>query len=438
MVFAGERDDPATVAALKEMGFSQPGQVLASVRGWHHGRYPAVRSPRARERLTEVQPLLIAALADTADPDRALASFDRFLAELPAGVQLFSLLRANPGLLRLLADIMGTAPRLARILSRRRRLLDAVLDPGVLGTLPTAEELDRLIGAEVAAAGNDMQTLLDRVRVVGSEQQFLIGVRVLSGAIKANQAGGAYALLAERLIDHLKAATERELERAHGRVPGGAAAVIAMGKLGGREMTANSDLDLILVYDFDPAAVQSDGPRPLAPTQYYARLTQRLITALSSATAEGTLYEVDMRLRPSGHKGPVATQLSSFIEYQAKEAWTWEHMALTRARVIAGPPALSARVEAAIRTALVKPRDRAKIAADVLDMRERIAKEKGTDRHLGPEAGARRSRRPGVHRPVPATGACLGAIPRSSTRTRSKPSAGCATRTCSTRRTPMC
>jgi glutamate-ammonia-ligase adenylyltransferase len=216
------------------------------------------------------------------------------------------------------------------------------------------------------------------VRVVGSEQQFLIGVRVLSGAIKANQAGGAYALLAERLIDHLKAATERELERAHGRVPGGGATVIAMGKLGGREMTANSDLDLILVYDFDPLAVQSDGPRPLAPTQYYARLTQRLITALSSATAEGTLYEVDMRLRPSGHKGPVATQLSSFIDYQAKEAWTWEHMALTRARVIAGPPALNTRVEAAIRTALVKPRDRAKVTADVLDMRERIAREKGT------------------------------------------------------------
>jgi glutamate-ammonia-ligase adenylyltransferase len=223
-----------------------------------------------------------------------------------------------------------------------------------------------------------MQTLLDRVRVVGSELQFLIGVRVLSGAIKANQAGGAYALLAERLIDHLKAATERELERAHGRVPGGAAAVIAMGKLGGREMTANSDLDLILVYDFDPAAVQSDGARPLAPTQYYARLTQRLITALSSATAEGTLYEVDMRLRPSGQKGPVATQLSSFIEYQANEAWTWEHMALTRARVIAGPPALKARVESAIRAALVKQRDRAKVVADVLDMRERIAREKGT------------------------------------------------------------
>jgi [glutamine synthetase] adenylyltransferase / [glutamine synthetase]-adenylyl-L-tyrosine phosphorylase len=379
MVFAGEQDDPGTVAALKEMGYSQPEQVLAAIRGWHHGRYPAVRTPRARERLTEVQPLLIAALADTADPDRAFASFDRFLSELPAGVQLFSLWRANPNLLRLLADILGTAPRLARILSRRRRLLDAVLDPGALGLLPTAAELDRLIEAEIGEVEHDMQYVLDRVRVVGSEQQFLIGIRVLSGAIKASQAGGAYALLAERLIDHLKRVTERELERAHGRVPGGGAVVIAMGKLGGREMTASSDLDLIIVYDFDPAATQSTGPRPLAPSHYYTRLTQRLISALSSATAEGSLYEVDMRLRPSGQQGPVATQLSSFIDYQAKAAWTWERMALTRARVIAGPPELRARVERAIHAALVQPPDRAKIATDVREMRARIEKEKGTE-----------------------------------------------------------
>jgi glutamate-ammonia-ligase adenylyltransferase len=379
MVFAGEKDDPGTVAALKEMGFSQPSEVLAIIRGWHHGRYPAVRSPRARERLTEVQPLLVAALADTTDPDRALASFDRFIAELPAGVQLFSLLRANPALLRLLADIMGTAPRLSRILSRRRRLLDAVLDPRTLGMLPTAEELDRLIAAEIGEGEHDIQYMLDRARVVGSEQQFLIGVRVLSGAIKANQAGGAYALLAERLINALKGAVERELVRAHGEVPGGGAAVLAMGKLGGREMTAASDIDIILIYEFGDAATQSDGPRPLAPQQYYARLTQRLISALSAATAEGTLYEVDMRLRPSGQQGPVATQLKTFVDYQTTTAWTWEHMALTRARAITGPVGLRARVDEAVRASLVFPRDKVKIAADVIEMRARIAKEKATD-----------------------------------------------------------
>jgi glutamate-ammonia-ligase adenylyltransferase len=377
MVFAGEADDPQTLEALSRMGYSQPHQVTATIRGWHHGRYAAVRSAKARERLTEVQPILIEALAQTANPDAAFASFDRFLAQLPTGVQLFSLLRANPNLLRLVADIMGSAPRLARILSRRRRVLDAVLDPRVIGMLPTAEELDAIIQQELGDA-RDFQEVLDRARVVGNEQAFLIGVRILSGIISASQAGGGYALLADHLIRALQAAVERDFARVHGRVPGGAAAVVAMGKLGGREMTAASDLDLIVIYEFAPDAAQSDGPRPLAPSQYFARLTQRLISALSSPTAEGQLYEVDMRLRPSGQKGPVATQLSSFIEYQATAAWTWEHMALTRGRVITGTPQLRARVEAAIRDVLVRPRERARIAADVRDMRRRIAEEKGS------------------------------------------------------------
>lgn len=377
LVFAGGDDDPDTLEALRKMGYTQPASILQTVRGWHAGRYAAVRSARSRERLTDVQPLLVAALAETAEPDRAFATFDRFLSELPTGVQLFSLLKANPGLLRLVADIMGTAPRLAQILSRRRRLLDAVIDPRTFNTLPGPAELDKVISTEIGIAG-DVQDALDRARVVGSEQAFLIGVRVLSGSINAGQAGGAYALLAERLIGALQGFVELELSRNHGAVPGGGAVVLAMGKLGGYEMTAASDLDLIVVYDFDEAAQQSDGARPLAPSQYYARMTQRLVTALSAPTAEGTLYEVDMRLRPSGQSGPLAARLSSFIAYQSDEAWTWEHMALTRARVVTGPPLLRAKVEHAISAALRHPRDRAKVAADVREMRDRIAKEKGT------------------------------------------------------------
>src|SRR5690606_17117846 len=181
---------------------------------------------------TEVQPVLVKAFADTADPDRAVATFDRFLAELPGGVQLFSLLKANPALMRLLADIMGTAPRLARILSRRRRLLDAVIDPRTFAALSSEKEIDEAIATALAGAV-DPQDVLDRARVVGSEQAFLIGVKILSGAINASEAGEAYALLAEKLIAALAADVERELEQAHGRIPGGGAVVVAMGKLGG-------------------------------------------------------------------------------------------------------------------------------------------------------------------------------------------------------------
>ena len=337
----------------------------------------AVRTARARELLTEVQPALIEAFSKAANPDLALIGFDRFLSELPSGVQLFSLLKQNPRLLELIAAIMGTAPRLSRILSKRRRVLDAVLAPGFFGNLPSRTELAAIIAGELTGA-EDFQDKLDRARLIANEQAFLLGVRVLTGSIGADQAGGAYAQLAECMIEAMQREVELEMVRAHGRVPGGAAVVIAMGKLGGREMTAASDLDLIVVYDFDAEATLSSGVKPLAATQYYTRYTQRLISAFTAQTAEGKLYDVDMRLRPSGQKGPVATQLSSFIDYQSNSAWTWEHLALTRARVVSGPPGLRATVEQAIREILTRPRDRAKIAADVRDMRARIEKEKGS------------------------------------------------------------
>jgi [glutamine synthetase] adenylyltransferase / [glutamine synthetase]-adenylyl-L-tyrosine phosphorylase len=361
MVFAGATDDPATLDALAGMGFSAPARV---------------RSARARELLTEVQPRLIEALAATANPDQAFASFDRFLTDLPSGLQLFSLLKQHPALLDLVAAIMGTAPRLARVLSHRGRLLDAVLDPGFFGTGGTTATAPMTLGAEFVDA--PFEQVLDRARVVGSEQAFLIGVRVLTGTISAADAGRAYARLADELIAVLLAAVETVMQRGHGAVPQGGAAVLALGKLGGREMTAGSDLDLIVIYDYEPAATMSSGLKPLAPAQYYARFTQRLIGAFTAPTAEGALYQIDLRLRPSGQKGPVATQLSSFIDYQNKEAWTWEHMALTRARAVAGPPALRSAIEAAIANVLRRRRDRAKIAADVRDMRQRIADAKGT------------------------------------------------------------
>jgi glutamate-ammonia-ligase adenylyltransferase len=232
--------------------------------------------------------------------------------------------------------------------------------------------------ARVTAVGDPMQEILDTARRIGSEQAFLIGARILTGSISATEAGAAYATIAERLIAALFTEVSREMEEDHGRVPGGAAVVVAMGKLGGREMTAASDVDLILIYDFDADAEQSDGAKPLSPPHYYTRLTQRLITAISARTAEGSLYEVDMRLRPSGQQGPVATRLSSFTNYQATEAWTWEHMALTRARVIAGSRELAAHVEAEIRKVLTTRRDPSKIAADIRDMRQRIEAEKAT------------------------------------------------------------
>ena len=378
LVFTGEDDDPGTVAALEQMGYARPSQVIASIRSWHRGRFAAVRSEKSRERLTDVQPMLIEALSDTVDPDAALVGFERFLAQLPAGIQLFALLKANPGLMRLLANIVGSAPRLADILSRRSRVFDAVLDPRIISNVASHDEISEIL-TEAFDTATSYEEVLDVAREIGGEQSFLVGARILSGVIDAERAGGTYALLAEELVRRLQAAVEEDFATRHGHVRDGRVAVLAMGKLGSREMTAASDLDLITVYDFDPECQASDGERELAPSQYYARFTQRLISAISSPTSKGQLYEVDLRLRPSGQMGPVATRLSSFVDYQREQAWTWERMALTRARVISGPAELREKIEDAIRASLVVARDRDKITKDVKEMRERIEKEKGTD-----------------------------------------------------------
>ncbi|MCE1235119.1 MAG: bifunctional [glutamine synthetase] adenylyltransferase/[glutamine synthetase]-adenylyl-L-tyrosine phosphorylase [Hyphomicrobiales bacterium] len=378
LVFTGDQDDPGTLETLANLGYRRPSDVTAAIRAWHFGRYPATRSTVARERLTELTPLLLQTLAETDAADAAFIAFDRLVSKLPAGVQIFSLLVSNPSLLRLLAEIMGAAPKLAETIGRRPRVLDALMDPAFYDAVPDAADLDRRLTTSFQEA-RDFEEVLDRARIFGQEQMFLIGVRVLTGTVSAGQAGQAYATLAGVLVRRLLEAVEREFAVAHGRVAGGAAAVVALGKLGGREMTASSDLDLMLLYDFDETCEASDGPRPLAPSQYYIRLTQRLVAALSAPTAQGLLYEVDFRLRPSGSKGPMATRLAAFVDYHAREAWTWEAMALTRARVVAGPPAFAARVEAAIRDALARPRDPAKLTADVVEMRDLIAEEKGAD-----------------------------------------------------------
>jgi glutamate-ammonia-ligase adenylyltransferase len=380
LVFTGGEDDPDTLRTLQEMGFTNPQAVANTVRGWHHGRYRALRSTRAKELLTELQPTLLRALGATAQPDQAFLRFDSFLGALPAGVQIFSIFHANPSLLGLVAEIMGDAPRLADILARRSNTLDAVMTPGFfdapLGCDDLGTELDQLLAQ---AAG--YEEILDLSRLWANGRKFQIGVQTLRGLLDARQAGQALTTIADTVLGRLLAATQDEFAHTYGHVPGGSVAVIAMGKAGGGEMTATSDLDLITVYDVEPgpdgeAATASDGRRELSVADYYIRLTQRFINAITALTREGALYEVDMRLRPSGSKGPLAVSLISFSAYNAKEAWTWEHMALTRGRVVCGPPGLTQRINAAIAATLGSPRDPDRLLVDVADMRALMARER--------------------------------------------------------------
>jgi glutamate-ammonia-ligase adenylyltransferase len=375
LVFTGDVDDPGTLETLSNLGFERPSDICRIIRTWHFGRYRATRSAEARERLTELTPALLEALAETRRADDAMVRFDAFLAGLPAGIQLFSLLQSNPALLHLLATIMGAAPRLAATITRRPHVFDGLLDPALMSELPKKAYLSERL-SKFLQGSSLHEEVLDRLRIFAAEQKFLIGVRLLSGAIDADRAGKAFSDLADLTIGVALEAVREEVAARHGRIKGGRVAILGMGKLGSRELTAGSDVDLILLYDHDADAEESDGEKPLAPAHYHARLTQRLIAAVSAPTAEGVLYELDLRLRPSGNKGPVATHVDAFAKYQRGEAWTWEHMALTRARIIAGDEALGAEIAAIVDEVIALPRDAVKIAAEAVEMRDMIAKEK--------------------------------------------------------------
>jgi glutamate-ammonia-ligase adenylyltransferase len=359
-------------------GFFAPGEAetgpelsetaRAIVSGWVH--YPALRSERAQTIFRRLRPQLLKHLTRAANPDEALRALDGFLSGLPAGVQIFSLFEANPSLVELIIDIAATSPQLAKYLSRNAGVLDAVIGGSFWSAWPGMAALRDDLARSMAEV-QDYEKKLDTARRWMKEWHFRVGVHHLRGLVDAFEAGKSYADLAEAVIAAVWPAVQAEFARRHGPPPGRGAVVLGMGSLGAQRLNAGSDLDLIVIYDAE-GVEQSDGPKPLATRPYFARLTQALVTALTAQMPEGRLYEVDMRLRPSGRAGPVATSLHSFTTYQETEAWTWEHLALTRARVLAGEASLGAEVEAFRRDLLPRKGQGETVRADVAAMRERL------------------------------------------------------------------
>ncbi len=353
-------------------------------KGWLS--YPALRSDRGAELFERLKPELLARLAQSAKPDEALLAFDAFLAGLPAGVQLFSLLHANPQLADLLIDIVSTSPALAAHLSRNARVFDAVIGGDFFSDWPGGAALEEMLRTELAAEP-DYEARLDGTRRWAREWHFRIGVHLLRGLIDPQTAGAQYADLARAVLAALWPVVQDQFATRHGPPPGRGAVLLGMGSLGAGRLNATSDLDMIVIYDpLDQES--SDGPRPLATRLYYARLTQAMITAMTAPMSQGRLYEIDMRLRPSGNQGPVATSIDSFESYQRNEAWVWEHLALTRAAVVAGPEDLAADVEALRRSILAEAEEPDKILSDVAEMRSKIAAAKAPggiwDAKIGP------------------------------------------------------
>ncbi len=375
-IFAGVLAQPEAVPDTAEPAASRAppaathlaGEAAPVWQSWLAGRPRALRTQRARDLLRDLLPALGEVIDRQPSPHAAWARLDEFVYRLPAGVQVFSLLRHNPALLDRLGDVLGAAPSLADHLASVPAALDGLMAPQDVDPAP-----GRALAAQLHDARAPDEALAIASRFVRGEE-FRLAVAELDGRIDQDAAGAARTALAEAAIGQILPLVLRDHARRYGKLAGSGMVVVALGKAGSREMMAGSDLDLMLVYDHPDGAQESSGPVRQAPSQYFARAAQALVAALTVPTRDGKLYEVDMRLRPSGGKGPVAVSLSAFERYHRESAWTWERLALTRARVVAGPARLRARVAGAIATALAQG-DPAAVLPDTLAMRRRLLAE---------------------------------------------------------------
>ncbi|MGE0409889.1 MAG: bifunctional [glutamine synthetase] adenylyltransferase/[glutamine synthetase]-adenylyl-L-tyrosine phosphorylase, partial [Amphiplicatus sp.] len=372
LIFTGVENDRGTLETLEKLGFQRPVDLCERVRRWHMGAIRATRTARARELLTKLAPRLLEALSKASDPDAAFVAFDEFVSRLPAGVQVFALFANNPQIFDILIRLLTISPFLGRELARRGGLIEALLESHWPTPAPGEDLLPAL--SDRLARIERYEDKLNAVRRFAAEARFETAAQLVLGLIGAEEAALRFTATADAVLQALLPVAEAEIERRHGKIDG-ALAVIAMGRLGAGAMTSTSDLDLVFIYEAGDGA-QSDGKKPLDAVTYYLRLVRRFLTALSASTEEGALYEVDMKLRPTGSKGPWAVSLDAFERYYEGDAWTWEEMALTKARVVAGDAGLAQKMRAAIDRVIVRERPPEKLAADVRDMRRRVAEAK--------------------------------------------------------------
>lgn len=362
LVFTGVEPDPDTRETLARLGYERLDQVWTIMAGWLGGRIAATRTERAREVLTRLAPVIIEVCAKTGRADDAFFRFDAFFSKLKTGVSILLMFEGRPAMLEDLILMLVLAPRLSDVLSQNPASIDAMIEPEFFSRAVTLD------AAEISQAG-DLENVMNAARRSVKDAHFQLSAQLLRGSISARSCAQSFTALADEAVSVLCRAVQEDMKGRFGDMPG-ACAVLAMGKMGGREMTMGSDLDIMVIYD----------PRdhePATAHHYFTKYTQRLISALSAPTEAGTLYEVDMALRPSGKKGPITVSVSAFESYYAHEAWTWEFLALTRARIAQSTDAeMSTRLSGLIDHALTHLREPAAARADIVNMRALMDRER--------------------------------------------------------------
>lgn len=377
--FPSDKYHPATIKTIEDAKFHDAKKAYELIQGWMLGRYRACRTDRAREILKNLIPEMLKVFGKQDDPDAVLVKFDDFLSRLPSGVQLFSFIKAQPWLLDLLAQIIGMAPFLSSQLSRNPLMLDAVLNAEDFKNNSSLKDLSNSLDEQLLLA-RDYQDILDHTRKWANEAKFQVGLQILRGNTDVIHSGETLTHIAEVSLNTMLTHVKEEFAKKHGIIENSSLCILAMGKLGSYEFTTTSDVDIVLIYDADDMSAVSNGAKSLGVNHYYARLSQNFINSITALTAEGKLYEVDMRLRPSGTAGPLAVSIESFNDYQKGQAWTWEHMALTRGRIISGPDTLRIKIETIIHNILSHPgRAHDNLLHEVAKMRVKLAENFGTD-----------------------------------------------------------
>jgi glutamate-ammonia-ligase adenylyltransferase len=364
----------ALLAHLEAIGFPDPAAARVRVDAWRSGRARSLRAAASRDAFEAMLPGLVEAFAHAPDPMRAMNRFEDVVERLPSGVNFYRLLQARPGVTEQLATILTHAPALAEQLAGRPQLLDGLIDASAFAPAPPVADLAGEF-RRTERAGEDYQQVLDRVRRLVNERRFALGVQLVTGHSTPLEVTEGYSRVAEAAINVLAEAASAEFARRHGAVATSELLILGLGRLGGEALTHSSDLDLVYLFSGTHEA-ESDGVKPLRATDYFNRLAPRVTAALSVPTPAGPLYDVDTRLRPSGADGMLAVSLESFEHYQREQAWTWEHMALLRARPVYGSPAGRAALEAVVGETLRRPRDPVRLVADVARMRAEIAAHK--------------------------------------------------------------
>ncbi len=376
LVFTGVENDPSTIATIAAMGFLNAEMISNSIRAWHHGSRRATRTKRARELITELTPAILNAFAKTPSPDYAFRKFDEFLSRLPASAQLFSLFQATPNLISLIAEIMGTSLYLSEMLSRKPTLLDALLYPNFFKGLPSADDLHYEVN-EALKNVDDFDEKYEVIRRFVHERQFQAGVQLLKNITTVDVVGAFLSDLAQISLTQITDIAKQQFEKEYGKFAKNEFAILAFGKFGSKSLGLNSDLDIVFLYDAADEDERSNGSKSFLPNVYYIRFSQRLISAITTISDEGRLYEVDTRLRPHGVNGPIAINIEGFDEYYRHSAWRIEFLSLIRARVVYGSFAMVAKVNEIMKSNILSfaAKSYDDFARKVVDIRKKIAEQ---------------------------------------------------------------